>query len=223
MWRFFSSLCILSIVAFLGLQRGQAGPMPERPQWKSAADGMNPMRGALGACSPPNADPAGRASAIPPPAAWAPPAEIASELSAGGNRSAVGRGALVWQPPAEIASAPFVAAVVIFGPSLAPFSRWAPPAEIASEPPTVEHRSAAEDGALIWRAPAEIASSMTVADPVSSIPPSAHWALPAEIAAGVRRHEGAVRKSALVWTPPLEIASVRPPSGRRADQIGRRV
>jgi hypothetical protein len=222
MWRFFSSLCIVSIVAFLGLQRGRAEFLPERPQWNSAVDGLDRSRGARGACSTLDAQPVGRASAIPPPAAWAPPTEIAAVRSAGQRRSPVGGDALVWRSPAEIGFAPPVAAVVGAGgaSTLPAPSKWAPPAEIASEPLAVEHRSAAVDGALVWRSPEEIASRIAVpdaADLVSSIPVPARWAPPAEIApATTGRRESAARAGGLVWTPPLEIAG-------RADRIRQRV
>jgi hypothetical protein len=216
MWRFFSALCIMSIVVFLGMQRGQAEFFPGRPQWQSAGDGMDRGRGAPGASSPPAADGerAGRVSAIPPPADWAPPAEIAAALSAGGNRSAVRRRALVWRPPAEIASAPFAAVVTVDrlggAAQVRRPSKWAPPAEIAPDAPAIEHRSTAEEGALIWRAPAEIAAASPIdaVDIVSSIPPSAHWAPPLEIAAEVRKQESAFRGSAFTWRPPAEIASL---------------
>jgi hypothetical protein len=197
MWRFFSSLCILSIVAFLGAPRGQA-ELSERSLWRSAGDGMNRSHGA---CS----TPAGRVSAIPPPAAWTPPEEIASG------------GALVWRSPAEIGVTSLVAAVTrADGASTRHhFSKWAPPSEIASEP--VEHRSAAIATASSWRPPEEIAARIDVVDPedlVSSISAPRKWAAPAEIAeSATGRRENAARASALVWTPPREIA------GRRAERM----
>jgi hypothetical protein len=168
MWRFISALCIMSIVAFLGLQRGEAGSSPERPQWRSPFDGADHSQrdlAALRASASVLAAPAGSVSSrpLPPPADWAPPAEIAPPAPVVEGRSAARDGAPVWLPPAEIAPAIVDATVLAIGrpdrPSpIPPPVVWAPPAEIAPEAAARGRAATVGDVALVWQPPKEIAA-----------------------------------------------------------------
>jgi hypothetical protein len=212
MWRLFNALCMLSVIALLGLHGGEARSLPERPQWRSDVDGMGCGkldRASLGA----SARVFGVPASAGPRAHWPSPAEISAR-------------ALVWQPPGEIAAAMARALVdFVATASIAPSaSSWTPPAEIAaetpgrpstfaepsriwlppmeiaaaksaeqSENPAIERRSAFTSGARDWRPPAEIALTRAAADGVDDVVaglaarasprrPSKNWAPPAEIA-----------------------------------------
>lgn len=213
MWRFFSALCIMSIVAFLGLQRGEAGSLPERPQWRSPSDGGSAQ---LSSARFVDAGPVSSIRPAPPPTAWTPPAEIARTSLAVAGRSAH---ALVWLPPTEIASAGSLADAILLvvrpagiaAPRPHP-SIWTPPAEIAHTAPVVEGRSAAGERAPVWLPPAEIASAALDAvviplDRPERPSPATSWAPPAEIAPRVSAlgRAAKVGEVTLVWLPPREI------------------
>ncbi|WP_155931238.1 MULTISPECIES: hypothetical protein [Methylosinus] len=192
----------MSIVAFLGLQRGEAGALPERPQWRSPSDAAFAQ---IGSARFVDAGPISSNRPTPPPAAWAPPAEIARSAPAVEVRSVH---VLVWLPPAEIAA---LADDDIAAAPLQPSPIWAPPLEIAPAATVVEGRSAAGNDTLVWLPPAEIAAPAVVL-PVAPIV----WALPAEIApAAAAPNPRLVQGVALVWLPPKEISR----RAGRADRV----
>lgn len=148
MRRLFSTLGILAIVAFLGLQQGHAA------QLQSDVDGMDHSKlnhGVLGHIIRQVGDERPQASGV----------EVASidPDVTGMDHSKLDHGVLG-------ASVTSIAGAVDVAVSLAspasdvpPPSSWAPPAEIAAAVRAMEHRSAVTDDGVVWQPPAEIMRS----------------------------------------------------------------
>lgn len=186
MWRLFNAICMLSVVALLGLHGGQARSLLLHLNLDGASCSRLD-RGALGVSGKSSAalTSAGAASN------WVAPAEIETR-------------ALIWLPPREIAP---TLTVVVPASTVLPGHGWAPPAEIAA-------KSTFAVQARAWRPPVEIAPAKitnldvgSVGD-IAVVASTSDWALPTEVAAKAPaiEHRSSLTGGTRDWLPPAEIA-----------------